>query len=507
LDLRGVRLQLSREGELLRVGPGRLKVNRDQQRIRISFVPGPQASGTAGTPLTLRLEVPLRPGEVLADVEGGPASLAALGIQEGNLGLLDVARASITARGRIVLSADGNRIDFSGSGKLKHLALQHRWLSNQPLRELSLSWQGSGSSARAGTLIRIDQGHLQVGAVRAELRGELERAPDYTAIQFEGGVPLASCQAMLDSLPEGLAPLLAGMKLDGTFSLQATLQLDTRRPKQMRHELDLSNQCRITTTPPRVDPRRFARPWVRRVVGADGREISIESGPGTPDWVPFADVSRHLETAVLVCEDAHFFRHRGFDPEAIDNSIRQNVAAKRFVRGASTISMQLAKNLYLSHAKTLARKLQEAAFTLLLEQELSKQEILELYLNVIEFGPGIYGIGPAAQHYFNTNPADLSLGQSLYLASILPRPRQHHFGDDGKLSRGLSEYLRKLMAIAHKIKRISQDELTEGEQEQVTFGEPYSPPDLADSKAPGFDSADLGSESVRRGPPEPADHP
>jgi membrane peptidoglycan carboxypeptidase len=117
---------------------------------------------------------------------------------------------------------------------------------------------------------------------------------------------------------------------------------------------------------------------------------------------------------------------------------------------------------------------------LLLEQELTKDEILELYLNVIEFGPGIYGVERAARHYFNSSARDLSLGQALYLASILPNPRQTHFGDDGRVSERWTEYLQRLMHIAHKIHRITDDELEEALADHVTFGVPY----LSESENP-----------------------
>ena len=131
-----------------------------------------------------------------------------------------------------------------------------------------------------------------------------------------------------------------------------------------------------------------------------------------------------MEIAVLVCEDGGFYRHRGFDFRAIEKAIEGRHPSGRFVRGASTISMQLAKNLYLGREKTLSRKIQEALLVLVLEQELSKKELMELYLNIVELGPGIYGVGPAADHYFNVPAKDLTLGQALYLASILPDPTQ-----------------------------------------------------------------------------------
>src|SRR5438046_465396 len=138
-----------------------------------------------------------------------------------------------------------------------------------------------------------------------------------------------------------------------------------------------------------------------------------------------------MEVAVLTTEDGAFRRHHGFDQEAIKNSIRENLRKRRFVRGASTISMQLAKNLYLDRSKNLARKLEEAILTMYLEQELTKDQLLELYLNVVEFGPMVYGIGPAARHYFNAAASELSLSQALYISSIMPNPKNQYFGAGG----------------------------------------------------------------------------
>ena len=131
--------------------------------------------------------------------------------------------------------------------------------------------------------------------------------------------------------------------------------------------------------------------------------------------------------------------------------------------------MQLAKNLYLGKEKTLSRKLQEAVLTLLLEQELNKRELMELYLNVIEYGPGIYGIGPAARYYFAKRASELSLGQALYIASILPNPEHQHFDKDGRVSEAWTRYLRRLMLIAKKIGRVTDEQLAQGLTEQVAF--------------------------------------
>jgi membrane peptidoglycan carboxypeptidase len=198
----------------------------------------------------------------------------------------------------------------------------------------------------------------------------------------------------------------------------------------------------------------------------------VTFGPGTWTWTPLSEIPSYVESAVLVCEDGRFLRHSGFDFEAIRNSIRDNLRTGRFARGGSTVSMQLAKNLYLRRDKTVSRKIQEAALTMLLEQTFTKREILELYLNVIEYGPGIYGIGPAARHYFDTTPDRLTMAQSFFLISLLPRPKANHFASDGNVHSGWLNQLRYLMKIAEKRGHFSQAELDVGLNEQLTFRVP-----------------------------------
>jgi membrane peptidoglycan carboxypeptidase len=160
--------------------------------------------------------------------------------------------------------------------------------------------------------------------------------------------------------------------------------------------------------------------------------------------------------------------------------------------------MQLAKNLYLDSEKTIGRKIQEAVLVVLLEQELAKHELMELYLNVIEFGPGIYGVRRAARHYFDEEPAELSLAQALYLSSILPNPDSSHFRADGSLSERWTAYLRKLMQIAHRIGRITEEELTAGLREEIRFREPSARADEnSESTGGGFGDDSPPSELGR----------
>jgi monofunctional biosynthetic peptidoglycan transglycosylase len=139
-------------------------------------------------------------------------------------------------------------------------------------------------------------------------------------------------------------------------------------------------------------------------------------------WVPYDSISPHLKRAVLVAEDIGFFSHGGFEVHEIKQAVWDAVAGERSLRGASTITQQLAKNLWLTPSRSPIRKLKEAALTYQLERHLSKKRILELYLNVVEFGPGVYGAEAASRHYFGKPAADLSVAEAARLAAGLPRP-------------------------------------------------------------------------------------
>jgi membrane peptidoglycan carboxypeptidase len=209
---------------------------------------------------------------------------------------------------------------------------------------------------------------------------------------------------------------------------------------------------------------------VHRVYLPDGTLGEQTTGPGSDNWTAIEDISPYMQVAVLTTEDGAFLRHHGFNRAAIRASIIANLKAGRFVRGASTITMQLAKNLFLSRDKTLARKLEEVVLAEYLEQTFRKEELMELYLNVIEFGPAVYGITSAADYYFGRTPAELNLAECLFLASVLPSPlRYGAMRDTGELSDERMRGIHTLMEIAHRTGRIDEGELAEGQGETVQF--------------------------------------
>ena len=142
-------------------------------------------------------------------------------------------------------------------------------------------------------------------------------------------------------------------------------------------------------------------------------------------WVPYERISAHLKRAIIAAEDAKFVDHEGFDWEGMQKAMEKNQKKGRFVAGGSTISQQLAKNLFLTPTKSYFRKAEEAIITLMLENLWSKRRILEVYLNVIEWGNGVFGAEAAARHYYNVSAAQLGPEQAARLAGMVPNPRYY----------------------------------------------------------------------------------
>ncbi len=143
------------------------------------------------------------------------------------------------------------------------------------------------------------------------------------------------------------------------------------------------------------------------------------------EWVEYGKVSVYLKQAIVVAEDAKFVDHDGFDWEGMQRAMEKNQERGRIVAGGSTITQQLAKNLFLSGERSALRKIQEAAITVMLELVMGKRRILEIYLNVAEWGEGVFGAEAAARHYFGVDAADLMPQQAAQLAAMLPRPRYY----------------------------------------------------------------------------------
>jgi hypothetical protein len=483
ISLAGVRGIVRTGDDALNLGPGTLSFERDQQSFLVTLAPSPDEDVPRGDAparaLTFSVQIPLptrgaSPDRaVVATVHGGPVWLSTLGIREGDFGLRDVGRASVEADATVKLPADGHLLSLDGRGKLRKLSVASPRLAREPLEDVELAWQAKADISLDGARIQVHAGEVDLGEIRVLFAGSYDRNGDDHKVAMTYEVPLVGCQQAFESLPKAMVPKLAGMRFAGSVAMKGHARFDTAKLAST-YDVDWHGaySCRIVGVPEALRADRFRSPFKKLVYTPDGKEQTMEFGPGTAGWTPYESISRFMDGAVLTCEDGRFYRHNGFDQEAIVNSLEENIRQRRFVRGASTISMQLARNLYLRRDRRISRKLQEAILTAYLEQEFTKREMMELYLNVIEFGPMVYGVGPAAKHYFNTTAGGLSLGQSMYLASILPQPQKHYFGAGGAVTASWMKYLHRLMKILHKIRRISDEELEVGLRETVVFGSP-----------------------------------
>lgn len=325
------------------------------------------------------------------------------------------------------------------------------------------------------------EGEVKAGLSDPNIKATLEASLDQVSwsmvvmIRKQGwGVsvfmPPTKCQAALEAIPSAMRPELEGLKLDGNLS--GELSIDVTDPgKDPLVEFSMVQKCKAVFIPEKLAVPLSGKSFKRVIYGTDNVMKEVTSGPGRAGWVSFDNVSPYMAKAVVTTEDPSFQSNNGFDVQAIRNSIRENLKDGKFTRGASTITMQLAKNLWLNRQKTASRKVQEFFLTMLLHQKLPKSRILELYLNIIEFGPNLYGIGPAASHYFKTTPSRLSLAQALFLATVLPKPKASHFDADGKLHSMWQNRMNLILDLMLRNGSITDEECEAGKKEELTFGE------------------------------------
>ncbi len=223
-----------------------------------------------------------------------------------------------------------------------------------------------------------------------------------------------------------------------------------------------------------------------------------------PNYVKLKSISSVARQAFIVSEDGTFYSHHGFDWDEMKNSVAKDLKTKKFARGGSTITQQLAKNIYLSLNKSLFRKFKEALLTMQLEKHFSKDEILERYLNVVEFGKGIYGIKPAAELYFNKSPAELTAAEGAFLAFLLPDPKKYSVSfQKHQLTPFAFRQSREIVDRLFRFKKISESQRSEGFREIASMFGGHSQSATGDvGEEPGTEEQSLDNEYEEGSEPE-----
>ncbi|MDB4956329.1 MAG: glycosyl transferase family 51 [Myxococcales bacterium] len=402
------------------------------------------------------------------------------------------------------IEADAAGAKFSGELHLRGLNVGHPMIAAKEVHDLDLSAQVAGAFDRASHKLDLTRGDFVVRNVPFSITGTIDHprravslvppppavvpvptppapgtsptaAPaDPAAPELYGPhgiqivklrlvIPPIDCQRFLTAIPGAMAPYLAGYRLRGVFDADIHLDIDWR-------DLDATelgghigiNHCRVIDEPA-DSPKRLKDEFEHYVEVEQGEWISFIVGPTNPDFVPLDQISPFLIKSIMSTEDFAFYQHHGFITSEFRTALVNDLKKSDFVQGASSITMQMVKNVLLYREKTLARKLQELFLTWHVENTLEKERIMEIYLNVIEYGPGLYGIGPAARHFFGKPAKDLNMVESAFFSTILPSPKERYKQYcQGTFTRWTTEKIQRI--LANELKR---NMLTKTEYDQA----------------------------------------
>ncbi len=376
---------------------------------------------------------------------------------------------NLILNGKIKVTSDDNKkFVIEGSGRVLISKFHNAILSSKTIDSILLPFDLHANLDSSG--IENLSGKIGISGETVIIKGNIEgwEKPviDMTINFFD-----FSYDRAISALPTSLHPSLPDIRLSGSMTGMFSMHLDTGDPDSLDYRFSGHiDPLKILNLGQEINIDDLKYPFRHNVRTEAGKGISIMLSPDNPDFIPYRHIPRSLVNAVMSTEDESFFSHRGFSEKHIKGSLIENMKAGKVVRGASTISMQLAKNLYLSAERTLSRKLEEALITVALEQHLNKKRIMEIYLNIIEWGDGIYGIGPAVQYYFGKRPEELKPVESAFLASIIARPRNWRPDPLSKIGQGWWEYLQVILCKMYERGAAEVEDLLEAGVSESRIG-------------------------------------
>ena len=394
---------------------------------------------------------------VIADVDGGPL------VYERT----DGKRGALEANGRVAFDASSRSLEAFGALAVNGLRIERPWLGGEAF-DVTARVAGRFTLDPSGTF-GLDAATFELGEA-GELRGRVDARGNVgtLGIRLDASLEPFSCNAGVRALPGPFRSTVGQLRFEGTKSLAVHVETNPADPERTRVDVREQGSCRATYAPSSLAPEAFEETFAIPVVAADGTERLARFGASTDNWRPLGRVSRAFLAAVLTTEDAGFFRHKGVSWFAIRSALVDDLKARRFVRGGSTISMQLAKNLFLRREKTLGRKLEEMLLTDYLEDAFGKERILELYANIVELGPDVFGIEAAAQHHFGVGSDELGVLEGFWLATLLPNPRERaHVRKDGSVSEAKLRELLYLVRKAQSHGLLTEEDVAAAEHETL----------------------------------------
>jgi Transglycosylase len=364
---------------------------------------------------------------------------------------------------RLDLDYTAGALKYTGAFHLAGLTIAHPMLGPVPVHHLGFDAHAAGSLDLRARRLKLDEATVDYRNVHATFTADVENLgpkPRFAATLQVRPLP---CQVALAALPPELTPALQGFKLSGTFSTDVHVAIDMA---DLDAGVDLGGRvgiegCKALDAPAAVVADRLLATFEQTVEFERGKWRTFLVGAENPDYVPYDQIATHLVNSIMTTEDNGFFRHKGFIPAEFRSALQQNLQRGYFRLGASSITMQMIKNVLLTREKTLSRKLQEMFLTWYVEHNLTKERILEIYFNVIEFGPDLFGIGRAARHYFGKSAKDLAPQEAAFFSSILPNPKRRYVQychAAGTLDAKWDAYVKRIMRRSHERGRLTDAE-------------------------------------------------
>ncbi|WP_141731626.1 biosynthetic peptidoglycan transglycosylase [Oligoflexus tunisiensis] len=376
--------------------------------------------------------------------------------------------------GTLQLTRQAFGINLQGDLKGRGLRLFQPRIARIPLDSIDADLVLNVRHDPAQDQLIIDELKVNSRGLSGVLSGTVHQISQVPRLALVLTIPSVPCQTLLDALPKQFIPDLQGFQLDGNYAAQFHLEIDYANLEKTR----LSGyrgfrDCQFKEAPAHLSPEHLQGSFEHTTRLLIGENQTFLVGPENPNYVPFAQFSDALIGAFLATEDISYFQHSGYVAESLSLAIGLNLMENRFAMGGSTITMQMVKNVLLSHEKTLSRKVQELFLTDYVERTLGKERILEIYLNVIEFGPGIFGVGNAARHFFDKAVTELNQLESVYLASIIYSPRRHYPAwRRGEISKKWDQHLRQILKLMHDKKLISEADYLASHDQTIIFQKP-----------------------------------
>ncbi|MEQ1732324.1 MAG: biosynthetic peptidoglycan transglycosylase [Bacteroidia bacterium] len=285
--------------------------------------------------------------------------------------------------------------------------------------------------------------------------------------QYELGVnvPVTTANNFIHALPQAMFSNFGGMQCSGNLGYRMQFKLNAALPDSCTFDSRMIAQDVKITKMGVTDFSKINGAFAHAIYEKEVFMRSIIIGASNPNFYNLESISPYVQQAIMTSEDGSFMWHKGFNEGAFRKSIAQNYKERRFARGGSTISMQLVKNVFLSRNKTVSRKAEEALIVWCIENLhiSNKKRMYEVYMNSIEFGPNVYGIGEASQFYFAKKPSALSLNESIFLSCIVPKPKafMYYFDAQGKLNTYLEPHFQFIARILHHKGVITENEMND----------------------------------------------